>query len=158
MVGEIVPIKVGREKLASLITDAARDELKSLGIELIDVLIRRIAYEKSVETKVFDRMISERKRIAEKIRSVGKGEEAKIRGQLALDLKKIESEAYRKSQIVKGEGEAKSIKIYADALKQDAEFFSFVRTLEAYKATFPKRANLVLATDSEFFKLLERKQ
>ena len=116
-----------------MITTEACKEVDSLGIELIDVLIRRIAYEKSVESKVFDRMISERTRIAEKIRSIGKGEEAKIRGTLNFDLKTIESEAYRESQVIRGEAEAQSIQIYAEAMGQDPKFFQFIRTMDAYK-------------------------
>jgi membrane protease subunit HflC len=155
--GEIEAIEKGREQLSHQITKQARAEIESLGIDLIDVLIRRIAYEKSVESKVFDRMISERTRIAEKIRSIGKGEEAKIGGQMNLELKKIESEAYRRSQGIRGQGEAKAIAIYADSMKQDPDFFGFIRTLDAYKKTMPGRANLILGTDSEFFRLLDKK-
>lgn len=154
--GEIEPIRLGREKLSQMITEAARKEIKTLGIELIDVLIRRIAYEESVEVKVYDRMISERKRIAEKIRSIGKGEEAKIRGTLNLDLKRIESEAYRTSKEIKGKAEADAIRIYAESLKADPSYFTFIRTLEAYKKAFAKgNANFIVSTDSEFFKMLK---
>lgn len=154
--GEIEKVYLGREKLAHMITESARKEVKTFGIELIDVLIRRIAYEPSVETKVFDRMISERTRIAEKIRSVGKGEEAKIKGTLNLDLKKIESEAYRVSQEFMGKAEADSMAIYSKALKKDPGYYSFIRTLDAYKKAFPNRANFIISTDSEFLKMLKR--
>ena len=154
--GEIEAIKVGREKLSTMITEEARKEINSLGIELIDVLIRRIAYEKSVENKVFDRMISERNRVAERIRSIGKGEEAKISGTLNLDLKKIESEAYKKSKVIRGKAEAQAIKIYADAIKKGPQFYDFNQTLDAYKSSLPGRANFVISTDSKFFKILDK--
>ena len=155
--GEIEVIEAGREKLSELITLQARKEIDSLGVELIDVLIRRIAYEKSVESKVFDRMISERMRIAEKIRAIGKGEEAKIRGTLNLDLKTIESEAYRQAQTIRGESEAKAIQIYADAMGQDPEFFEFIRTMEAYKKSLPERANIIFGSDSKFFQRMNKR-
>ena len=152
--GEIAKIKIGRENLAKQIPEASMPEIQTLGIKLIDVLITRIAYEKSVEAKVFERMISERKRIAEKIRSVGKGEEAKIRGKLNLDLKKIQSEAYRKSQTLKGVGEAESIKIYAEAMRLDPGFYEFNRTMDAYRETIPGKTRLILGTSNQFLKFL----
>jgi membrane protease subunit HflC len=155
--GEIERINKGRDQLAKLIVERARKELEPFGIELIDVQLRRIAYEKSVEDKVYDRMISERNRIAEKIRSIGKGEEAKIRGTLNKDLKEIESDAYRKSQEIRGSAEAESLKIYAEVIKQDPEYFNFVRTLEAYRKTLGQKGKLVLSTESEFLRYLEKK-
>lgn len=153
--GEIEAIEAGREKLSRIITEQARKEIESLGIHLIDVLIRRIAYEKSVETKVFERMISERNRIAEKIRSIGKGEVAKINGRRDLDLKRIESEAYRKSEAIRGRAQAEAIAIYAKAMGQDPSFYRFKRTLEAYEKTMPDRAQMILSTDSQFFDLIK---
>ena len=155
IVGEIEEIKAGREKLSNLIQNAAQKEVKSLGIELLDVLITRIAYVKEVESKVFDRMISERKRVAEKIRSFGKGEVAKIQGQLNLDLKTIESEAYKKAQSIRGKADAEAIKIYAASMKQGPDFYDFVRTMDAYRKTLPQTEQLILGTDSEFFRRLE---
>ena len=153
--GDIEPISVGRERLSESILERVRPELQSLGIELIDVQLRRIAYEESVEQKVFSRMISERQRIAEKIRSIGKGEEAKIRGKLNRDLKEIESVAYRKSEEIRGKAEAESITIYAQSLNKNPEYYRFQRTLEAYRQAIPGRAELVLSTDSDFFRLLK---
>ncbi len=151
-------VELGREKISSLITEKACAELKSFGIELIDVQIRSIAYKELVEQKVYQRMISERMKIATKIRSTGKGEEAKILGQMDLTLKKIESEAYRKSQIMKGEAEAKAIEIYAATLHEDPKYFEFVRTLEAYKTALSKQTDFILSTDSSFFKLLDARE
>ena len=153
--GEIDEVTVGREQLQGMITTSARPEINELGIELIDVLIRRVAYEPSVEKKVFSRMISERNRIAEKIRSVGKGEKAKIQGKLNLDLKTIESRAYRTAKKLRGDAEGQATKIYADALNQAPEFYEFTKTLEAYKKTMPEKGRFLLSTDSRFFQLLK---
>lgn len=152
--GEIEAIQVGRERLSDAILERARNELISLGVELIDVQLRRIAYEASVEMKVFSRMVSERQRIAEKIRSLGKAEEARIKGKMNRDLKEIESNAYRKSEEIRGRSDAEAIGIYAETLGKNPEFFTFQRTLEAYKKAFSQKGELVLTTDSEFFRLL----
>ncbi|RYZ49905.1 MAG: protease modulator HflC [Proteobacteria bacterium] len=155
--GELESITVGREKLSGMIHERAKSNLVELGIELIDVQLRRIAYEKSVEEKVYERMISERNRIAEKIRSIGKGEQAKIRGKLNRDLKEIESTAYRQSQEIKGKAEAESIAIYAKSLSQDPSFYEFTRTLDAYKKTLKNKGSMVMSTDSDFLKLLQKR-
>lgn len=154
--GEIETIEFGRERLSQMIAQEAHKEVESLGIQLIDVLIRRIAYESSVEAKVFERMISERNRIAEKIRSIGKGEEAKIRGQMNLDLKRIESEAYRQAQMIRGRADAEAIEIFSKAAELDPEFFEYSRTLDAYKKTLPNRARLLISADSEFFRIMNQ--
>lgn len=154
--GDIEKISVGREKLSQQIAVRATEELKRFGIELIDVQLRRIAYERSVEEKVYNRMISERKRIAEKIRSIGKGEEAKIKGKLNQDLKEIESMAYRESKEIQGRAEAKSIGIYANAVKADPRFYDFFRSMQAYEKTLSKKGEFILSTDSPFLKYLHK--
>ena len=156
--GEIESIQVGRERLSDAIHERARTELTSLGIDLIDVQLRRIAYEVSVESKVFSRMISERQRIAEKIRSLGKAEEARIKGKMNRDLKEIESNAYRKSEEIRGRADAEAIAIYADSLGKNPEYYTFLRTLEAYKKSFADKGKLVISTNSEFLNFLKRKQ
>lgn len=155
--GELEVISVGRERLSAMIHARAKEKLGDLGIELIDVQLRRIAYEKSVEEKVYERMISERKRIAEKIRSMGKGEQAKIQGKLNRDLKEIESTAYRKSQEIKGRAEAEAISIYARSVGQDSSYFEFTRTLDAYKKTLKGKGSFILSTDSDFLRLMQKK-
>lgn len=150
--GEIENIVSGREKLSQLIAQKAGKELEALGIRLIDVQLRRISYEKSVEAKVYERMISERQRIAQKIRSIGQGEKAKIEGRLTRDLRKIRSEAYRKAQIIRGKGEAKAIAIYAKSLNKDPKFYDFTRTMEAYEKVLNSKTKFLLSSDSEFFK------
>lgn len=154
--GEVEPIEIGREKLSALIIESAKKELQPLGIKLIDVQLKRIAYEDSVQQKVYGRMISERERIAEKILSYGKGERAKIEGKTDKDLKSIESEAYRKVQQIKGRAEAEAINIYAKALRQSPDFYRFVRSLEAYEKALPKESKLLLSSESRFWEVLRK--
>lgn len=157
VVGEIDPVSVGREALSGIIIERARAGLKEFGIEIIDVQLRRIAYEESVEAKVYERMISERQRIAQKIRSVGLGEQAKIQGKVAKDLQEIESRAYRDVQSLKGNAEAKAIRIYAQAMNADPDFYNFVRTLEAYKKALPADTKLLLSTENKFLELFRKR-
>lgn len=152
--GEIEPVFEGREKLSSKILERAHQEVTKLGINLIDVQLRRISYEKSVEAKVYERMISERQRIAEKIRSVGKGEQAKIEGKTSRDLLEIQSNAYRKVRDIQGKAEAEAIKIYADSIGKNTDFYEFLRTLEAYKKSIKPDTNFLTSSDSRFLKLL----
>ena len=156
IIGEIEKIQTGRENLSGLIAKKAAQELAPFGINVIDVQLRRIAYEASVERKVYERMVSERKRIAEKIRSIGKGEQAKIQGKTSRDLQRIDSEAYRKAQEIRGKADAESIAIYAAALSQDSQFYVFNRTLDAYRAALKPDAHYILSTDSPFLDLLKK--
>jgi membrane protease subunit HflC len=150
--GDIAKINVGRDKLSQLIVIKAQDECNALGIKLIDVQLRRISYEKSVENKVYERMISERQRIAQKFRSIGKGETAVIEGRLTKDLQRIESEAYRKAQKIRGEAQGKATAIYAKALSRDPKFYEFIQTMEAYKRAIKPESKMILSSDSEFLK------
>ena len=156
IMGEIEAIKVGREELSRIIIKRAQEELKVFGIELVDVQLRRISYVESVQEKVYQRMISERLRIAEKIKSIGKGESAKIVGKINKDLKAIESDALRRSEIIMGKAEAEAIDIYAKQLGKDPEFYEFSRTLDAYKKTLTKRSNLLMSSDSKFLQLFRK--
>ncbi|MFC1522638.1 protease modulator HflC [Elusimicrobiota bacterium] len=155
--GGVEAVSLGREKLSSIIVERATKELKQFGIELIDVQLRRISYESSVETKVYERMISERQRIAQRIRSVGLGEKAKIKGKTNRDLKRIQSEAYRTAQGIKGTADSKSISIYARSMSAAPSFYEFVRTLEAYRKSIPADTKLILSTDNKFLDLLRKK-
>lgn len=154
--GEVDPIQIGREKLSDMIASRATKELAPLGVTLIDVQLKRISYEKSVQEKVYSRMISERQRIAEKIRSFGKGERAKIEGKTEKDLKIIQSEAYRKVQKIRGDAEGLAIEIYAKALGKDPAFYRFTRSLEAYQKSIPKDSKLILSSESKFWKILSQ--
>lgn len=153
--GEIELVGIGREKLSQLIVEPARKELEPLGIELIDVQLRRISYERSVQQKVYARMISERERIAGKIRSYGKGEKAKIEGKTQKDLNEIQSQSYRKVQAIHGDAEGKAIAIYAQALNQDPDFYRFSRSLEAYDKALPEETKLLLSSKSKFWQVLK---
>lgn len=153
--GEIEKIDVGREKLSEMIVEASTSQLKDLGIELIDVQLRRISYEEEVERKVYERMISERKRIAEKIRSIGQGEKAKIKGRLQKDLAEIESNAYKKAQFIRGKGEAEAAAIYTKSLQRDPKFYEFVRTMELYKDSLKGSTKYIMSADSDIFSFLK---
>ena len=154
--GDIENIEVGREKLSQMIALSAGKELGSFGINLIDVQLRRISYEKSVETKVYERMISERQRIAQKIRSIGQGEKAKIEGRRMRDLQEIRSEAYKKAKIVKGNAEAQATKIYAKSLKQDPSYYQFMKSMELYKESIQSKTKFLLSSEGDLFKYLKR--
>lgn len=150
---ELEVIQYGREEISRIITERARKEFKAFGIHLVDVLLRSIAYKEVVEEKVYTRMQSERMKIAAQIRSVGNGEKAKIEGKLDYSLKEIESEAYKRSQEIRGEAEAEAIRIYAKSMKADPEFYSFLKSIETYKETFNENTQFIMSTDSRFLKL-----
>jgi membrane protease subunit HflC len=148
-------ITTGREKITKQILEQAQPKLAKFGIELVDVKIKRINYVEQVRDSVYGRMIAERKQIAEKFRSEGKGEARKILGEKERDLKRITSEAYRTAQEIKGKADAESTKLYAEAYGVDPDFYSFAKTLEIYSDALGKDSSLVLSTDSEFFKYLK---
>jgi len=148
-------VVTGREKITKQILEQAQPKLSKFGIELVDVKIKRINYVEQVRDSVYGRMIAERKQIAEKFRSEGKGEARKILGEKERDLKRITSEAYRTAQTIKGKADAESTKLYAEAYGVDPDFYSFTKTLEIYEDALGKDSSLVLSTDSEFFKYLK---
>jgi len=148
-------VEVGRRKIARGIMEQAQPKLSEFGIELVDVKIKRINYVEEVQNSVFARMIAERKQIAEKFRSEGKGEARKIEGDKERELKRITSEAYKKAQELMGKADAEATKIYADAYGLSPDFYSFIKTLEIYQQTLDEESSLVLSTDSEFFKYLK---
>lgn len=148
--GEVETITTGREELTKQIISSARSALADIGIELLDVQLRRVSYEESVEQKVYERMITERQKIAARIRSFGQGEAAKISGRLNLKLKEIESEAYKRAQELKGEAEAISIRTYAEAFSKDPDFYEFQATLNSYIATLKDRTQFVLSSQSPY--------
>jgi membrane protease subunit HflC len=135
--------------------EQAQPKLAKFGIELVDVKIKRLNYVEEVQQSVYARMIAERKQIAEKFRSEGKGEARKIEGDKEKEMKRITSEAYRTAQEVKGKADAEATKIYAQAYGLDSDFYSFVKTLDIYKETLDKESTIILSTDSEFFKYMK---
>lgn len=147
-------VQVGRNAITRQILEHARSIVSDYGIELIDVRIKRINYIESVQRRVYERMISERKRAAEKLRSEGQAVRAGIEGQKDRELKRISSEAYRKAQEIKGKADAEATKIYAEAYSKDPEFYNFLTTLESYREGL-KGSRLVLSTDSDFLTYLK---
>jgi len=148
-------VKEGRQKITQGILKQAQPKLKDFGIELIDVEIKRINYVEQVRKSVYGRMIAERRQIAEKFRSEGKGSAQEILGDKERDLKEITSQAYKRSQEIKGKADAKVTKIYGDAYGLDPDFYSFTKTLELYPKTLAGKSTLVLSTQSEFLKYLK---
>lgn len=148
-------ITKGREELSRDILAAAQEIVPNYGIELIDVRIKRINYVKEVQLKVYERMISERRRAAEQFRSEGQGKKAAIEGNMTKELEQIQAEAYKTAEETKGKADAEAIKIYADAYNKDPEFYAFMQTLETYKSTINKDTNLILTTDNDFYRTLE---
>ncbi len=149
------PVTIGRNKLTRQILENASRMVPIYGIELVDVRIKRINYIQEVRKKVYERMISERKRAAEKYRSEGQGKKAEIEGQMTKELKQIRSEAYKKAQEIKGKADAQATQIYAEAYNKDPEFYAFMKTLETYKTTVTADTTLILSTDSDLFKYLK---
>lgn len=152
---QVGKISVGREELARKILENARVLVAAMGIELLDVRIKRINYIESVRQKVYDRMISGQKRIAARYRSEGEGKHAEIVGGMNRELKKITSEAYREAQEIKGKADGKATRIYASAYNRAPEFYSFLQTLESYRTTIKGNSRLILTTDSDFYKYLK---
>ncbi|OGX11517.1 MAG: HflC protein [Omnitrophica WOR_2 bacterium GWB2_45_9] len=148
-------IEVGRQQLTRAILEKAKVLAPQYGIEIVDVRIKRVNYVEDVRNKVYDRMIAERKRAAEKYRSEGQGKSAEISGQVGKELKLITSEAYRQAQGLIGKADAEAISIYAQAYNQDPDFYSFLKTLETYQKTIDEKSTIILTTDSDYYKYLK---
>ena len=145
----------GREELTRTILAEARKVIPQYGIELVDVRIKRLNYVESVREKVYARMISERKRIAARFRSEGEGRSAEILGTMEKELRQIRSAAYRRAQEIQGKADAEATQVYGDAYNRNPEFYSFSRTLEAYKEGQNKNSVLILTTDSDYYRYLK---
>jgi membrane protease subunit HflC len=153
---EVEKLRYGRDKITTMIHENASKITPKYGIELVDVLFKRVNYIDTVRLKVYDRMISERKRIAAEKRSLGEGQKAEIMGKVEKELKEILSSANREAEEIKGKADAEAAKIYADAYNQDPEFYSFIKSLESYKTAVGQNTNLVISADSEFYKFLQK--
>jgi len=151
-------IDFGRSVLQTEVLETAKKRIADadLGIELLDFQFKRINYVEQVRTDVYARMISERQRIAEEYRSEGAGEAARILGSKDRDLKQITSEAYRRAQEIKGKADAEAADIYAAAYNRDPDFYRFLKTMEVYTQTMDKDTILLLSTDGEFLRYMER--
>jgi modulator of FtsH protease HflC len=157
-VGSLVPIQKGRKLVEQEIFAEAAEKVRVFGIELLDIRFKRINYNESVRPKIYDRMISERQQIAERFLSEGHGEAARIRGNRVRDLNKIQSEAYRHVEEIRGVADAKATEIYAGAYNQSPEavaLYEFTRTMQAYKPMIAENTTLVLSTDGDLFKFLK---
>ncbi len=151
-----VQITMGRDKISEEIKKMASRALEGrYGIELVDVRIKYINYVEAVIPKIYDRMRSERIRIANKYESEGRKEEAEILGSMKRELERIESEGYRTAEEIKGQADAEAVKIYAEAYEKAPEFYSFTKTLQTYESTFDKQTHLILTTEGDYFRYLK---
>jgi membrane protease subunit HflC len=148
-------IKAGREKIAQQILERAAKITPEFGVELVDVRFKRINYTESVQQSVFQRMIAERKRIAERSRSEGQGRAAEIRGQKERDVLAASSVGYRSAQELKGKADAKATSVYARAYGRDPSFYEFWKAMETLQTALDKDATVILSTDSELLKYLK---
>jgi membrane protease subunit HflC len=146
---------VGRERIAALILQKAAQVMPDYGVELADIKIKRVNYVDSVQQKVFERMISERKRIAERYRSEGGGKRAEIEGKVERELLRVRSEAYRKAEEIRGKADAEAAHIYAEAYNRDPELYGFLKSMETYKSIIDEDTELVLSADAPLFKYLK---
>ena len=149
-------IDKGRDQVSREILEVAASRTADLGIELLDLRIKRINYVEEVQQDVFARMIAERKRSAEQYRSEGQGEAARIQGERERDLQRIQSEAFEAAEILRGEADAQATEIYAAAYGRDADFYSFTKSLETYEKVIDNGTTVIMGTDSELLRYLER--
>ncbi len=149
------PPSKGRDKISQMVLDQASKDALKYGIELIDVMFKRVNYIDSVRKRVYERMISERKRIAEEKRSLGKGSYQEIVGKMARELREITSEAQRKATEIRGQADAEAARLYGEAYSGHAEFYSFQKSLESYQNIIGGNTSLVLSPEAELFKHLQ---
>ena len=154
----IVPPKVGRDRISHMVLEAASKITPQYGIELMDVMFKRVNYIESVRLKVYDRMISERKRIAAEKRSTGEGLKAEILGRVDRELAEITSKARREATEIRGAADAEATRIYGEAYSGHAEFFAFQKSLESYRNIITKNTSLILSADSDLFHYLENQK
>lgn len=149
-------INAGREVLEKSILNRAKELAPQYGIDLVDVRIKRINYVEDVRSKVYERMISERKRAAEQYRSEGRGKSAEIQGQMEKELKLIESDAYKTAEGVRGKADAEAVAIYADSYGKDPDFYTFLKTLDSYDKTVDANTTVVITTEGDYYKYLKQ--
>jgi membrane protease subunit HflC len=149
------PPKVGRDKISDMVLEAAAIVTPKYGIELLDVMFKRVNYIESVRLRVYDRMISERKRIAAEKRSLGEGRKAEILGRVDREYREITSTAKMEATTIKGKADAEATKIHGDAYSKYPEFYAFQKSLESYRDIITSNTSLVLSSDSDLFKYME---
>jgi membrane protease subunit HflC len=156
--GHLEEISEGREDIRQQVLEAGQARTSDLGIEVLDVQFKRINYGEQVLQDVYQRMTSERRRIAERFRSEGQGEKAGILGDMDRELKRIQSEAYREAEGIRGRADAEATDIYAKAYNQSADarsFYEFLKTMETFEATVDPETLLLLSTDGDFYRYLK---
>jgi membrane protease subunit HflC len=154
----LVQINVGRDSIQEYIQKSANLQSQDLGIEILDFRFKRINYVEEVRTQVYERMKSERFRIADKFRSEGQGEASRINGEKERELKSIQSEAFKVAEQIKGKADAEAAAIYADAYNKNnasRELYSFVKSMETFQKTFNSETTVILSTDSDLYKYLK---
>ena len=149
-------VATDRADIMKIVTQRSNEKASAYGIEIQDVRIKRADLPEQNEKAVFARMQAERERQAKQYRAEGAEEAQKIRSEAEKDREIILAEAYRESEELRGAGDAKAFKVYADAYRQDPHFFEFTRSMEAYKKTFKDKSTLVMSPDSEFFRFLKQ--
>ncbi len=155
----LISINVGREAIQKGILAEANLQTADLGIEILDFRFKRINYVQEVQDKVFNRMKSERFRIADKFRSEGQGEASRINGEKERELKKIQSEAFRKAEEIMGDSDAKAAAIYASAYNKSSQsksLYAFLKSMETFENTFNSQTSIILNTDNELYKYLKK--
>lgn len=153
--GATEPLRAGRQAITRQMLASARELTPRYGIELVDIRIKRINYVEQVRVRVYERMISERQRIAAQLRSEGEGRRAEIMGQMEKELARIRSQAYRKAQEIKGQADAEATRVYGAAYSQDPEFYAMTKTLETYQEYPNAESTLILTTEADFFRYLK---
>ncbi|MEE8218820.1 MAG: protease modulator HflC [Vicinamibacteria bacterium] len=151
----VAEIKTGREAISQVILKKASAITPEFGVELVDVRFKRINYTESVQQAVFERMITERKRIAERSRSEGQGRAAEIRGQKERDVLAATSVGYRTAEELKGKADATATSVYARAFNRDPSFYEFFKSMETLKATLGKDVTVILSTDSDLLRFMK---
>ncbi len=155
----LLPIVNGRGQIREEILRNAQARTQDLGIEILDVQFKRINYVQEVQQKVYERMIAERRRIADRFRSEGEGAASRIGGERERELLRIQSEAYRQAEQIKGQADGEAARIYAKAYNRNAEtreLYEFLKTMESYPAVLDSSSRVIMSTDSDFYKYLKK--
>jgi membrane protease subunit HflC len=163
LIGELIgdsleQVEVGREKIQSMILQAANEQTADLGVRIMDFRFKRINYVEDVRTQVYERMKSERYRIADKFRSEGQGEASRINGEKDRELKTIQSVAFRQAEEIKGRADGEAASIYSNAYNRSTSarsLYSFMKSMETFEKTFDDKTHVILSTDSELYKYLK---
>ncbi len=148
-------VETGRDQIATAVLNEAREAATEFGIEIIDIRFKRINYVEQVRKSVYEKMITERQRIASKYRSEGEGLKLKIEGDKEKEEKQIISEAYKAAQEIMGKADAEALRTYAEAYGKDPEFYSFLETLTSYEENLATGSTLILSTDGDYLKYLK---